>query len=311
MTNQPIIEKKPLVSPAQPKGLLYHYTDQRGLIGILESKTIWATHARYLNDTTEGKIVVEVVRKALQETLGGSPVKDKSMKKLQVNLKEIIANLHMFVTSFSENGDRLSQWRAYSGRNGGYSIGFRAPYLQDVGATFLEKNIGWLRPDPKPLKRCQYRDENAKHSAAFASQQGKSGSTNPSVSEDCNPVNESKVASDAQTKQFATDLLSLVLELAASLKHKGFEEEEEWRIALFLKEKTTSVALKFRPGNSMPVPYLEIDLPPKPWQRGVEEVIVGPCPNPKEAVQSVESLLKSNHFAGVRVTPSGIPYRNW
>jgi hypothetical protein len=179
-----------------------------------------------------------------------------------------------------------------------------------VGAAFLDKNIGWLRPDPKPLKRCQYREENARHSATHSSQQGISESKGPLGSEDCNSANESKVALVAQTKQ-AEDFLSSVLDLAASLKHRGFQEEEEWRIALFLREKTNPDCLKFRPGNSMPAPYLEIDLKLGARWIGIEEVIVGPCPNPKEAAQSVELLLRSNDFRSVRVIQSGIPYRNW
>jgi hypothetical protein len=45
--------------PTKPEGLLYHYTDQKGLLGILESKQLWATHYRYLNDTSEGQIVAQ------------------------------------------------------------------------------------------------------------------------------------------------------------------------------------------------------------------------------------------------------------
>jgi len=33
--------------------LLYHYTAQTGLDGILSSDSIWATHYRFLNDTME------------------------------------------------------------------------------------------------------------------------------------------------------------------------------------------------------------------------------------------------------------------
>jgi hypothetical protein len=313
MTNQSILQTKPLVTQAQPKGLLYHYTDQKGLIGILESKKIWATHARYLNDTTEGKIVVEVLRKVINDIPGNSTLQDrrKAMKKFQAGLKEFVAGLNMFVTSFSEDGNRLSQWRAYSGMNGGYSIGFRAPYLREAGTAFLEKNNGWLRPDQNPLKRCRYSDENAKQSAPLLPQQGKSESIDSVSSEGCNPASESKAAFVAQTTQSDKDIFSAVLDLVASLKHKGFEEEKEWRIALFIKERTNPDVLKFRPGNSMPAPYIEIDLQPNSrWMR-VEEIIVGPCPNPKEAAQSVELLLRSNDCHSVRVIPSGIPYRNW
>jgi len=39
-----------------PKSLpdeLYHYTGIRGLKGIIESQTLWATHYKYLNDAEE------------------------------------------------------------------------------------------------------------------------------------------------------------------------------------------------------------------------------------------------------------------
>jgi hypothetical protein len=46
-------ESEAIIDQAKPKALLYHYTDQRGLLGILRSQSIWATHIRYLNDSSE------------------------------------------------------------------------------------------------------------------------------------------------------------------------------------------------------------------------------------------------------------------
>jgi hypothetical protein len=40
-------------SGEEPTGIHYHYTDQRGILGIIESQTIWASHVRYLNDSSE------------------------------------------------------------------------------------------------------------------------------------------------------------------------------------------------------------------------------------------------------------------
>src|SRR5208283_5453847 len=38
---------------AETAGLLYHYTSEEGLHGIIESDNIRATHVRFLNDYTE------------------------------------------------------------------------------------------------------------------------------------------------------------------------------------------------------------------------------------------------------------------
>jgi hypothetical protein len=37
-------------TPTHP---LYHYTTQKGLLGIVKEREIWATHHQYLNDTQE------------------------------------------------------------------------------------------------------------------------------------------------------------------------------------------------------------------------------------------------------------------
>ena len=54
-------EHQPMEDQAKPEGLLYHYTTQKGLLGILDKKCIWATHLRYLNDTSEGEIVSKAI----------------------------------------------------------------------------------------------------------------------------------------------------------------------------------------------------------------------------------------------------------
>ena len=43
---------------------LYHYTSQEGLLGILSSKTLWATRIQYLNDSTEFAYTLALLQKA-------------------------------------------------------------------------------------------------------------------------------------------------------------------------------------------------------------------------------------------------------
>jgi hypothetical protein len=152
----------------QPDGLLYHYTTQEGLLGILERKKIWASHLQYLNDASEGQIFTKLLRDEFkQRTAKGS--KDTAQKfiafsqlmgvlegqpesKIQcaenkvldwgLNAFSWINAQDTFVASFSEQGDLLSQWRAYSGETGGYSLGFPRSYLASVGMHFLESRKG-------------------------------------------------------------------------------------------------------------------------------------------------------------------------
>jgi hypothetical protein len=61
----------------------------------------------------------------------------------------------------------------------------------------------------------------------------------------------------------------------------------------------------------MLTPYFEVPLEWKGQLIDIKEIIVGPCPHPIEAVESVKMLLKNNGIPGVVVVASKIPYRNW
>jgi hypothetical protein len=52
-----------------PTAPLYHYTDQNGFMGIIESTNIWATHTQYLNDWREYSHAVDMVRNQIQARL--------------------------------------------------------------------------------------------------------------------------------------------------------------------------------------------------------------------------------------------------
>ncbi|MGA2673692.1 MAG: hypothetical protein ABSE99_10740 [Terracidiphilus sp.] len=60
-------ESEAIIDPVKPKDLLYHYTDQRGLLGILGSQNIWATHIRYLNDSSEYKLGLDIVKREVSQ----------------------------------------------------------------------------------------------------------------------------------------------------------------------------------------------------------------------------------------------------
>jgi hypothetical protein len=41
---------------------LYHYTDQNGLLGIMDSGNLWATKVQYLNDSKEFNLAVDMAK---------------------------------------------------------------------------------------------------------------------------------------------------------------------------------------------------------------------------------------------------------
>lgn len=177
-------EQQQTASRAQPD-LLYHYTTQEGLLGIIENQKIWASHLQYLNDASEGQIFTRLFLDELNQrgTTGSEDLLSNfralaQLRGLTVGRQEgqiqfgrqavllygssafsWIRNQDAFVASFSEKGDLLSQWRAYSGETGGYSIGFTRSYLKSVGVHFLENRKDGFYDDPNPLVACRYCNE--------------------------------------------------------------------------------------------------------------------------------------------------------
>jgi hypothetical protein len=45
---------------------LYHYTSQKGLLGILEHDNLWMTNILYLNDSSEFKHTLDLVKTELE-----------------------------------------------------------------------------------------------------------------------------------------------------------------------------------------------------------------------------------------------------
>jgi hypothetical protein len=142
-------ESQQVGTPPKPAKVLYHYTDQNGLLGILKSGSIWATHIRYLNDSSEYKHGLDIVKRELLEFKldAGADLVVEGIPNAKQLMESIIRNAisaalcfldqtPVFVASFFDSpegspdtcqqdaGDMLGQWRAYSGGSAGFSIGF-------------------------------------------------------------------------------------------------------------------------------------------------------------------------------------------
>jgi hypothetical protein len=147
--------------------VIYHYTAQSGLYGILENQTLHATHYAYLNDTTEmvqikeqlkaitTPVVLEMYRTLAKktkeaerkmETQGGidtlashdTSTVIESLYRVTFGIDRKHKFFQPFVTSFCSHADEyakknglLSQWRAY-GREVGYALILRTKELADL-----------------------------------------------------------------------------------------------------------------------------------------------------------------------------------
>lgn len=276
-----------------PPALLYHYTTQQGLLGILRNKDIWATHTQYLNDTREFRHALDLVREELSAKR--KEVTDRPAVEWLTFMEQALSmdleTVNVCVCSFSESGDALSQWRAYGSTSSGFAMGFAGPALKEVSSEY-----GWLTP--------VIYDEDKQRLLVR------------SLLDD---VLQELLTGHISLKEAPPggSLTSYLNRYAPILKHKSFEEEREWRII------TRPLSCKFerfdfREGSSMVIPYFRLPLD-KQDQIGLREIVIGPTPHPDQSYRSVHSLLLKNgvntsSFFGKRfvtVRHSAIPYRSW
>lgn len=290
---------------AHPK-YLYHYTSQKGLLGILEKK-LRMTNIMYLNDSQEYDHCINIakqevktcIQSLLKEELGEIiPTKEETIsekkfgyyKRMEHYLKDIKDHVQgehqLFVFSFSQRKDDLSQWRGYCPEIGGFCIEFDTVKLLSV-LNIVDQRTD--RHSPCYFFKCSYEpDENKVLVKSFFDD----------VVNEIESKNEDPLIGSVGT------LLNLYYS-ASYVKDDSFKNEEEYRLA-----KQSMNNIKYREGKSMLIPYIELDVSDKDGNLPISKIIVGPTPHPELSKMSVHGLLKSYKYS-IEVESSKIPYSPW
>lgn len=281
-------DNEPKGKTATGKPALFHYSNFFGLSGIASTKSIWCTKIQYLNDYQELKHGMEILAREAQKS---SAVHPFLAKVPEISLR--MTSINLFVSSFSENGDVLSQWRGYAG-GGGVSIGLSFEALQKRA-----------RQQNYLLKPCVY-DHHEKLAIAG------------NYLENC--LEQSEL--DSAGEQTAHRIAFGFLQTAASFKDPGFQEENEWRLISPVLQNGRG-AISARPTEFGLVPYTSFSLATgqrpllsetQPWRNHeyacIEEVKIGPNKEQELQMSSVGDLFDGNQVALMSATRSSIPYRS-
>jgi Protein of unknown function (DUF2971) len=275
--------------------LFHHYTTLDGLLGIIGTGELWASHVGYLNDTSEFKTGVNTVTEIMMEKMNLEEQNFNTMDIYNALITQLM--LPIYVTSFSAEptGDDLSQWRAYGGVHTGFSLGFSREYLIAIGMDFLSSGVGhgWIQKPISPFIQCEYFDE--KDQGNFRALVGR----------------QIDKASNDRLERLSSTAPFLLARYAAGLKHRSFVAEREWRIVLMRENHDVFEGLEFRRSNSLVVPYVRIPLRLAGQAIKISRVVIGPTPHRKEVRESIEMLLKKHKVEYSEIVESSIPFRNW
>jgi hypothetical protein len=302
-TDHPLLSLFGFGGPTPPP-VLYHYTSMQGLLSIVETGRMRASHVRFLNDSSEISAMWSVVFGRLRERMDSvkSTVENTYLAEV-IKLAESRPLSNEFIASFSEKDDDLSQWRSYCPGGAGFSIGFSSAAVRSqwvanptggepsfVGAKLL-KVLYLNEGDTFELDRTI--DAIFQLASHLHGSMGFHGL----------PISR---------EQIVPAWLSMI---APSYKNSAFRDESEWRLVLNKPHKPMP-GQRFREGKSMIIPYVEVELDRDLHFKHSEEymirrVVVGPTPNADLSTEALQSLFLSKGHSGVHVEKSSIPYRHW
>ena len=256
-------------------------------MGIFASQSIWASSVFHLNDAREYLFAVDVLRETLR---GALKAQNSAMNPIYGKLLEELeglgyhAGLQIYVASFSEERDLLSQWLAYGSGTNAYSIGFRRAHFREAFRQGFA------------LIKCVY-NESEQSELAWSMIKA--------------------LTHDALENGLGdVEALPAALLAAAAMKHSGFKQEAEWRLVRMGAAGWLAKGdIRYRAGRNGIVPYLEVPLLRQKDQFRPDVITLGPNDNMDVAELAMETYLGTNNmrsFFGERrpaIQRSKTPYR--
>lgn len=272
------------VFPVKPPKIIYHYTTQKGMLGIISMREMWATQVHFLNDKNEVNLTFKLLDRELKKRIGRTkcPVNKNILVEIRRSLQKI-NQWHICIASFCEEGDLLSQWRGYGNQGKGYAIGFNLDKL-----TRIAKNQAFV------LWPCVYNPILQSELVDYL------------IESWCSDFFDSKV----KHEDMMTIVHTGVCQLAPILKDESFSEEKEWRlVSPVLSDRSPLFA--FREGAYSLIPYLNFKIIDSQGKDCIERTTVGPSPHMGLARSSLASFFLSCRLPTVDIVESKIPFRNW
>lgn len=210
------------------------------------------------------------------------------MEYLGINLRKRW-NPEVYVASFTEEGDLLSQWRGYCPK-GGFSIGFHfdlLSYIAEIHDSFLLPCVYDFKIQKKIIEELLV-SYNKKYSESLK--------------------NNDKNNSDELARSISNEFIISLFALAPMLKHESFKEEKEWRIVSSLLRVMPDI--QFRANESNIIPYIEISLCQSKEEIEFKKIFIGPSSINQYSKEAVLQLLRKNRLHHNAIRLSSAPYRS-
>ncbi|MET3646145.1 DUF2971 domain-containing protein [Phyllobacterium ifriqiyense] len=288
--------------------LLYHYCSAQTAFSILQSRTFRLSALSAANDSLEGRVLGRVFAQLLAAS--GLP---KGVVEVASVIVEGYANsTEGFALCLSENGDLLSQWRAYARDGTGIAIGFAPEFLvKDFGPV----NFGAQFHE---LIKVEYGEDGLKETLApFVEEMKNTFSEYGEFVRLVDGTTRERALSALADRQGniqglfrgTPDLLSRLLKVLAPLhfriygtKPHSFHEEREWRLLRY-RHRVALGEVEYFADDFAVRPFISC-LIADPARVAIQEVILGP--KHRSNIDWMRAFLASAGLSHVKATRSNI-----
>lgn len=284
----------PRSHPVNPIGItagkVWHYTGLGGLRGILQTSSFWASSYRTMNDPGEIEYGLDVLGEAWRSISAGYPQQTVRYIDRLIDpgsLSEAFDHVHLL--SASREGDSLSQWRAYAGKDG-VSLGLdaSAPLWSDPRVLQVTSPNIWDMSWVKVLYRRPVQLARGRHFLLEILRR---------LEQDAFPGNPAAY----MTSQMYT------IAQVASFKHPAYADERELRSTVMLGgarppiRDTTSGATPY-------VPFIRLGQSGEVLPLPVTTVRFGPAASPDQ-VATYRRIMDEAGYERTPLVASTIPFR--
>ena len=268
--------------------IIYHYCNVDAFKAIIQNKTLWLSSVYNLNDYKEIHWIKEKVSKKINEyTNKNNYDKFNNFNKLYDEQQPTV-----YIASFSQGDDLLSQWRAYANDGYGVAIGFNANYFKNNNLIKTSKVLYDEKKQEEEIDKI----------------------LKPLLDLDKKINFESK-----EFEEFCEKIINEINNLSAKSKNELFMEEQEVRLIhnpiitqdsltkkFIFKNHLSPMMFRATCGNL--IPYFELKFDNfNDDNEPIIEIIKGP--KNKFINQEIKIFLANNGFYNVHIKSSKSSYR--
>lgn len=286
---------------------LYHYTGAAAIRGILQSARLWASGAQYMNDWMEVVYGYDIIMTGLRDLVEKRKLPERSRAVLS-NVLRLMESpdspfIDAYFVAFCEKGNLLSQWRAYAGTQG-FAIEFHPLVIKGKLTLNTQAPARNLR-----LAKVEYDEKKQKNSFREL------------IDELTDTIEGTRLGHKGALHPTLVEFSRMVLSSwAATVKHPGFEEEQEWRVIfqpLITAEEKYLSTREFVVRLEGPEFVTHVEFMPDKKVLGrhghrlpIKSIVCGPSVTMRTTMRALEILLRNNGYDDVVIRKSEIPARS-